>query len=418
MADAVVRQAMQKSPDERYQSAGRMRDDLERALAGRAITAPMGAAAGAGDDQLTTRMGSPPTSSGTRVMPRGGSSYQDPYADRTARYDESSYDDPYGGYDQYSDQTERYGGGRGDRYDATDEAGRFDDDDRDGRRGRGNAWKFVLAGLGVILVFVVVTLLATSLFGGPGGDDAKNKATIPNGLVGKPVGVAQAQLERLGFTDIRRQNEQRQDKPKDTVLAVAPAMGTEVAKTTPITLTVATEPGQVTVPEVVGQTEAIATQRLTGAGFTVETAQFTGPTTRNPGTVESTDPVGNTSADRGSLVTISIVSAQAQIPTVTGQPAAAARSALQSYGFQVVEKQTANTAPAGTVVGLSPAAGSTVARRSQVVIFVSMGQPTQPPATPPATTPVPTETGPPPTQPTDILPPDTNPQPQPPEEHG
>ena len=415
MADAIVRHAMQKSPDERYQSAGKMRDDLERALAGRTITAPMGTAASAGDDQLATRMGSPPTSAGTRVMPRGGSSYQDPYADRTERYDESSYDDPYGGYDQYSDRTERYGGGGyggpGDRYDATDESGRYDDDDdgRDGRRGRGNAWKFVLAGLGVILVFVVVTLLATSLFGGTGGDKAKDKATIPTGLVGKPVGVAQAQLERLGFTDVRRKNEQRQDKPKDTVLDVNPAMGTEVAKTTPITLTVATEPGQVTVPEVVGQTEAVATQRLTGAGFTVETTQFTGPTTRNSGTVESTDPVGNTSAEKGSLVTLSIVSEQAQIPTVTGQPIAAARSALQSYGFQVVEQRTANAAPADTVVGLSPGEGSTVARHSQVVVYVSMGQPTQPPTTAPPTSPGPTETGPPQTTEPPIFPPDTNP---------
>jgi hypothetical protein len=61
MADAIVRQAMQKNPDERYQSAGRMRDDLERALSGRSITAPMGGVvAGAGDDesddQLATRM--------------------------------------------------------------------------------------------------------------------------------------------------------------------------------------------------------------------------------------------------------------------------------------------------------------------------------------------------------------------------
>jgi serine/threonine-protein kinase len=340
-------------------------------------------------------------------MPREQSAYQDPYADRTARYDQASYDDPHGGYDQYPDRTERYGGAygaRGGRYDETGENGPYDDG-RGGRRGRNQAWKFVLAGLGVILLFVVVTLLATSLFGGGGGDKNKDQATIPNGLVGKPVGVAQAQLDRLGFTDVRRRNEQRDDKPKDTVLAVAPAMGTEVAKSTPITLTVATEPGQVTVPEVVGQTEAVATQRLVGAGFTVETSQFTGPSTRNPGTVESTDPVGNTSAKKGSLVTISVVSERAQIPTVTGQPTAAARSALQSYGFQVVEQQTANAAPAGTVVGLNPGAGSTVARRSQVVIYVSMGQPTQPPpTTPPPTTPAttaPPET----TEPPPIIPP-------------
>ena len=53
-ADAIVLKAMQKDPADRYQSAGEMRNDIQRALSGAPVAAPMlGDAYGAG----TRRMG-------------------------------------------------------------------------------------------------------------------------------------------------------------------------------------------------------------------------------------------------------------------------------------------------------------------------------------------------------------------------
>ncbi len=367
-ADAIVFKAMEKDPNDRYGSAGRMRDDLERALAGRSIIAPI-PAAGGGSSQ--TQALPPPTSASTQVLPHDHdrSRYQEP---RTAMYDSShtgSYDDTYGDeYDPYQE--------RDDRYDQP-----YDDEPAGGGRGRRNVWTYVLVGLGVVLVFVVVTLLATSFFGTSGGDTAASKARIPSDLVGKQVTLAEAQLADLGFTNVKRKSQESDTAAKDSVLAVDPPVGSEIDKNALITLTVATEPGKVMVPDVVGQTKAVAEQRLQDAGFTVTTDQFTGATTHRVGTVHETNPVANTPADKGSLVTINVVSAQAQVPGVTGQPSATASNTLASYGFAVSVVQTPNQAPAGTVISQNPTANTLAARGSQVTVYVSQGQPSPPPTT-------------------------------------
>src|SRR5258708_8278855 len=56
-ADAIVLKAMQKDPADRYQSAGEMRNDIQRALSGAPVAAPMLADMRTG----TRRMGGAPT---------------------------------------------------------------------------------------------------------------------------------------------------------------------------------------------------------------------------------------------------------------------------------------------------------------------------------------------------------------------
>jgi serine/threonine-protein kinase len=384
-ADAIVFKAMEKDPNDRYTSAGQMRTDLERALAGRSIIAPLGPV---GDPSITS-MSSGPTGNATQVLPHdyNQSQYQEPYpptstygGTQTSRYD--TYGGG-GGYDSYQQ--------RDDRYDSP-----YDDEPAGDERGTRKAWKYVLAALGVILVFVVVYLLATSLLNTSGGDAAEKTATIPPGLVGKQVTVAEAQLADLGFTNVKRKSQESTKEAKDTVLAVDPASGTKIDKTALITLTVAVAPGQVTVPDVVGQTAALAKQRLQELGFNVTTQVFTGATTNRVGTVQQTDPVANTPADKGSLVTISVVSPQAQVPGVTGQPVNTARSTLESYGFRVnVAPTSSPAAAAGTVVSQTPTADTLAARGSQVTVYVSQGQPQPPPTTTQPTPPDQTETTPP-----------------------
>jgi serine/threonine-protein kinase len=67
---------------------------------------------------------------------------------------------------------------------------------------------------------------------------------------------------------------------------------------------VSSGPKQVTVPDVVGATEASATSQLRAAGLEVSVVTITSPA--NAGRVISQNPGGGTKANEGSIVTITV----------------------------------------------------------------------------------------------------------------
>src|SRR5205085_270613 len=85
-----------------------------------------------------------------------------------------------------------------------------------------------------------------------------------------------------------------------------PAAGTSVDEGSTVTLVVSSGPEQVTVPDVVGMTQAQATSTLQGAGFhVVSQDQLTTHAAEN-GHVLSQTPNAGTKADKGSTVTITV----------------------------------------------------------------------------------------------------------------
>ncbi len=359
-ADAIVFKAMEKDPDHRYSTAGQMRDDLERALAGRPIYAPPVV-----DDQFTTRMGSPAATAGTQLISRS----RDPYDD--------ARDDPYG----------RTGG-----YDRTGTGGTAAIDGGPVREGRrSDAWKYILAGLSVVAVFIVVTVVATNFLGGGGKSDnttAADTAKIPTNLIGQKYETAMNSLSSAGFTNVTQKTVDS-NEPKDQVLSVDPAPGTTASKNTAVVLTVSKGPGELVVPDVTGLTQSVATSQLKAAGLTVKTSAFADATTRKPGLVESSDPAAGTSATAGDQVIIYVVSPQATVPNVTDQPLDPAQAELARYGFKVVQQSVASSKPTGTVVSQNPSGGSAT-RGSTVTLYVSQ-QSTD--TETPSPTPTPTLTG-------------------------
>ncbi|WP_250282943.1 MULTISPECIES: Stk1 family PASTA domain-containing Ser/Thr kinase [unclassified Frankia] len=362
-ADAIVLKAMEKDPDDRYSTAGQMRDDLERALAGRPIYAPPPQL---DNDQLTTRLGvSPTATAGTHLISRGrGGPYDnvpdDPYG-RTGGYDRAGFGGPGGG-----------------------------DGGPPPEKRRSDAWKYILAGLSVVAVFVVVTIIATNMLGGGGGnghDTAADTATIPTNLIGQKYETAKNSLSSAGFTNVISKPTDN-NEPKDQVLNVEPAPGTAVSKSAQITLIISKGPGDLTVPDVAGLTQAAATAKLKAAGLVVKTSAFTDATTRRAGLVESSDPAAGTSITPGEQVIIYVVSAQATVPNVTDQPVDPAKGELERFGFKVVQQAVASSKPTGTVVSQSPG-GGLATRGSTVTLYIAQQQPAAteiPTSTPTATT--------------------------------
>jgi serine/threonine-protein kinase len=124
-------------------------------------------------------------------------------------------------------------------------------------------------------------------------------------VVGKTEDDARAALEGAGFRVTVARKEDPVAKP-GTVLAQNPAKGATVASGSPVTITVAVEPSQVDVPDVVGSTQNKATESLSGDGLkvVVENTPVDSPDT--DGVVQSQTPGAGTKVDRGSTVTITV----------------------------------------------------------------------------------------------------------------
>jgi len=334
-ADGIVLKAMAKSPADRYQTAADMRADLQRAASGM----PVAAAPPTRFDMYpqTQRMG-------TGTMMAGATSQIPPVED----YDYAGRDYDYAG-----------SGGRG-----------------GGAGGTNRRW--IPWVLGVVLVIAVVGGVAYYLLAGAGktyavplvngesvataqaqikaqhlrstlvyrNSDTVKANTVINSnpaegnnvpantlvtlfvskgqapvavpsVVGQQQSQAEATLQAKGFkVDVK--TDATSSSPAGQVISQNPSGGTAAPGAT-ITITVSG--GAVSVPSVVGDSQATATQILTNAGFQVSVQNGSGPANVANGTVFSQNPQNGT-ATRGATVTIFVQTGQSASapPTDTGTP--------------------------------------------------------------------------------------------------
>jgi eukaryotic-like serine/threonine-protein kinase len=131
------------------------------------------------------------------------------------------------------------------------------------------------------------------------------QVAVPS-VTGKSDDAARAALEQAGFKVAVEQKEDAKSDP-GTVLAQSPASG-KAAHGSTVTLTVAVEPKQIAVPDVVGRSQNNATKTLSGRGFEVSVEEVAVDTADQDGIVQKQDPTGasDKQVDRGSTVTITI----------------------------------------------------------------------------------------------------------------
>jgi beta-lactam-binding protein with PASTA domain/predicted Ser/Thr protein kinase len=120
---------------------------------------------------------------------------------------------------------------------------------------------------------------------------------------GRSLSEASNLLGQNGFT-AKSTTEASTTVPKDKVIRTEPAAGTPQPKGAEITVVVSSGPPTATVPSVVGLTEANAINTLQSKGFTVNVTEQETVDSAEDGRVLSQDPAGNTTADKGSTVTI------------------------------------------------------------------------------------------------------------------
>jgi serine/threonine-protein kinase len=326
-ADAIVLKAMAKSPDDRYQTAADMRADLQRAASGM----PVSAAPPTRFDNYprTQRMGNSAMMAGTTQIP--------PVED---------YDYAGGGYDQR------------------------------GRSGGGSR-RWIPWVLGLVLVIGVVAGVAYYLLAGGGKTYAVplvngeplaqaqaairaqhlrstpvNQAsgtvrkgyvittnppegnnepagtlvtlyvssgaapvTVPN-VVNDPETVAESTLQSAGFK-VSVNPDSSSTAAAGTVLSQSPSSGGTALPGSTVTITVSG--GAVTVPPVVGDSQATASSILTTAGFQVVVQQGSGPAQYAAGTVFAQQPASG-NATKGSKVTIFVQAAATPSASPSASP--------------------------------------------------------------------------------------------------
>jgi serine/threonine-protein kinase len=339
-ADAIVLKAMRKDPADRYQSAGEMRNDIQRALSGAPIAAAMPPPArhGAG----TRRMGAATQLAGrTAAIP--------PY-----EYGPSGY--------------------------GPDGAGPEGPPRRQHR-----AWPWVALATVVVVLVAVIVLLK---FVGSGS----NGIPVPQ-VVGETLTAAQQTIRSDGFR-VGRVTSHASSAPLDQVIGQNPSSGVNAPRNSAINIVYSTGPTttNVTVPYVIGKTKEQAQAALSGAGFqvVVTTQQQAGTA---PDTVFNETPNGNSQAPKGSVVTIQVTPAGQTVPDVRGQQADQAQAVLSGppYNFNPSIQPVSGPGTPGTVQNTSPGPGASLAPGQPIIIYViEQPSPSPTPSDSPSPSPSPT----------------------------
>jgi eukaryotic-like serine/threonine-protein kinase len=196
--------------------------------------------------------------------------------------------------------------------------------------------------------------------------------TVPS-VQGLPLAQAKRRIRAAHLKVDRTVSESSNQFAAGSVTRTDPPAGQSLPVGTGITVFVSSGKAKVTVPDVRGETRAAATQALSNRNLGVATTSQPSSTDA-PGTVISQSPGPNSSEPQGSTVSLVIATAPptVPVPSVQGQTANAATSALTSAGFKVSRSNKSVTNPSqnGIVLRQSPAGGKMAKKGSTARIIV------------------------------------------------
>ena len=200
-------------------------------------------------------------------------------------------------------------------------------------------------------------------------------------VTGLPEPIAKNNLESQGFKVVetttrvgRKGNVLEQDPVGGQEASLDCALLTFFCSKPTVTLSVSEGPGRAAVPDLRGLSRSEAKKALQKSGF--RATFVTGASGSVPeGEVISTDPLGGTSAKRGSMVTVTVSSGprQVSVPAVVGRSSDAAKQAISGRGLNYSVSFEQSQKSSGTVLRQSPNAGTRVAVGDTVAIVVSQG---------------------------------------------
>ena len=187
--------------------------------------------------------------------------------------------------------------------------------------------------------------------------------------------VARRRIQDAGLRPVPRQ-ESSDSIPQGIVIRQEPDAGERIQRGNAVRYFVSTGRPRVQVPEVVGARESDAVATLRAAGLVPRVVDIFSE--EPEGTVIAQDPKGGTSIVEGSDVRLNVSKGPQQtgVPNVIGRSFDDAAAALRESGFTPVRRDVEAPEPEGTVVGMSPGAGTLAPPGTRITLNVSTGQST------------------------------------------
>ncbi len=231
-----------------------------------------------------------------------------------------------------------------------------------------------------VLAIVAVIVLGLLLIGGiifafvalSGDRGGVGTATVPN-VVGLTASDANTALAKAGF-QVDQKLVANDTVPAKQVFAQDPADGTKLRKDQPVSISVSSGPGKVTIPDVTGESFTDANTTLNALGLKVDNRGQ--PSDQPEGTVLSTNPPAGKKIESGATIILNSSSGptQVQVPNVANQDATSASNQLGQLGFKVsTVTQPSATIAAGRVISTSPGPGTSQPKGATITLTVSSG---------------------------------------------
>lgn len=238
--------------------------------------------------------------------------------------------------------------------------------------------------IGCIVLFLVgkaFGLFDFNLFGNKGeitAQEEEKKQVEMIEVAGRKIDDVKKQLLELGLTPEIEYTESTEYE-QDIVIKANVSKGTMVEEGTNVVITVSAGSEGITIPDVVGMTEAEAVSTLEQKGFVVNRTQGYDQYIK-AGSIISQSPDADSKAPSGTTVTIRISqgseNAKVQVPDVMGKDEMEAMSILVEAGLQmgvVSEVNHEDPALSGLVCYQSYSVGSYVEPGTTVDISISLG---------------------------------------------
>jgi beta-lactam-binding protein with PASTA domain len=225
-----------------------------------------------------------------------------------------------------------------------------------------------------ILILAAVAVMALVVIGSTWYVTLGRYTQAPQ-LVNMTKAQAEEAAHRDGYELIYAEGQFSETVPKDTVLSQNPASTQRIVHGGSIKLVLSLGAERYPVPDLTGvelsaakgQLEPLKLKLKQGAG------QYSDSVPQ--GVVISTDPKANTPLKPGSTITVVVSKGRAPItvPDLTNKNINDVRAQLQKLGLSAVEQYKDSNAPADTVIGQSPKAGTSAEKDAEIKLDVSKG---------------------------------------------
>ncbi|MDG4478576.1 Stk1 family PASTA domain-containing Ser/Thr kinase [Streptococcus parasuis] len=198
---------------------------------------------------------------------------------------------------------------------------------------------------------------------------------VPN-VVGETLDVAKEKIEVAGLVVGDVKEEASTEYKEGTVIRTSPGANTSRMEGSKVDIVVASV-AMVTVPNLIGSDADSAQKELEDLGFKVTLKKEYSDTVEE-GYVIKTDPVANSSKEKGSTITV-VVSKGVQpktVPDVTRKSQDTAKQLLEAAGFIIgtISEEYSDSVAEGNVISTDPQANVELEKGSIVNMVVSKGK--------------------------------------------